>query len=94
MITKKDDVKYGAKYNANHPSALETLAEQRRKVLVKNEQAVKQALPDLIEYFYEYDDRPGIMTYSGKNGIKKVYDSIIEEKQDLDYLRSPNDLDT
>ena len=39
----------------------------RIKVLVKNEQTGKQALPDLIEYFYEYDDRPGIITYSMRN---------------------------
>lgn len=91
LAVKVEHTKYGAKYNACHPSALERLVEARRKSIIKKEEAVKHALPELIEYYYDYDDRPGIMTYSGRGGVKKIHESIIEEKQDLDYLRSPND---
>lgn len=91
LATKVENTKYGAKYNACHPSAIERLVENRRKNVIKKEEAVKRALPELIEYYYDYDDRPGIMTYSGRNGVKKIHESIIEEKQDLDYLRSPSD---
>lgn len=91
LATKVENTKYGAKYNACHPSALERLIENRRKSIIKKEETLKHALPELIEYYYDYDDRPGIMTYSGRGGIKKIHESIIEEKQDLDYLRSPSD---
>lgn len=91
LVSKKEDVKYGAKYNANHPSALELLAESRRKAIARNEKAIKDALPDFIDYYYEYDDRPGIMTFIGKDGIKKIYNDVIEEGHSLEYLRSPQD---
>ena len=42
LIRKKDDVKYGAKYTANHPAALEELAERRRKVYVQNEKIIEK----------------------------------------------------
>ena len=91
LINKKQDVKYGAKYNANHPSSLEALAENRRKVLANNEKAVKDNISGLIDYFYSHTEMPGTRTLQGLDGIKTVYTDELKTKGNILLLRSIGD---
>lgn len=84
LATKKDGKK--AVYAPSHPSALETLAEQRRKVLVRNEQTVKQGLSPLIDMFYSATEMPGARTLQGIDGIKEVYADTLETPDKSIYL--------
>lgn len=90
LVTKKDSSK--AIYAANHPSAIETLAERRRKALVKNEQEVKQGLSPLIDLFYASHELPGARTLQGIDSIKEVYSDILRTKKDIYLLRSIADV--
>lgn len=89
LATKKDGKK--ALYSPAHPSALEALAERRRKAVQQAEQSVKNNLSELIDYYYEQRDTPGVTTEVGNEGIKKVYSAILQDKNDLELLRSPHD---
>lgn len=89
LATKKDGGK--AIYTAAHPSALEILAEKRRKVLARNEQDIKNNISSLIDYYYDKRDTPGITTEVGRSAIESVYNAILTDKQPLEYLRSPHD---
>lgn len=73
-------------YAATHPSALETLAEKRRKVLVRNEQEVKQSLSPLIDAFYQFREEPGARTLQGIDGIKTVYNDTLKVKNKTIHL--------
>lgn len=92
LISKQENVKYGAKYKANHPSTLETLAESRRKTLVKNEKTVKDNLGQLIDYFYEHTEMPGTRTLQGVEGIKQVFKDALKTNEDIFLLRTPSDI--
>jgi len=74
-----------------HPSALETLAEKRRKIMVRNEHEVKQNISPLIDLFYASTEMPGTRTLQGIDGIKEVYRDTLRTKQDLYLLRSDHD---
>lgn len=89
LATKKDGSK--AAYEANHPSALEALAEKRRKVLVKNEQDVKHGLSPLIDFFYSHSEAPGTRVLQGIEGIKQVYADTLLTKQDIYLVRTTAD---
>lgn len=91
LAAKKDNDKR-AEYIATHPSALETLAEKRRKVLVRNEQEVKQGLSPLIDMFYRFRDEPGARTLQGIEGIKEVYEDTLREKDNIYLLRTTADI--
>ena len=91
LATKKDDSKK-AIYSASHPSALETLAEKRRKLLVRNEQEVKHGISPLIDLFYASTETPGTRVLQGIDGIKEVYKDVIKAQQDIYLLRTPADL--
>lgn len=90
LISKKEDVKYGAKYNSNHPSALEALAESRRKALARNEKSVKDNIGQMIDYYYQHSERPGIRFYQGANQVLNIFDDILREHKDMQIIRSPN----
>lgn len=89
LATKKDGSP--AAYTANHPSALESLAERRRKAITQNEQAVKAGLSPLIDLFYAGTEMPGTQTYQGIDGIKSVYADTLKTKQDIYLLRTTAD---
>lgn len=78
-------------YSPTHPSALETLAERRRKIVERDEQIIKSNIGRLIDYYYTKRDTPGITTEVGRNAIESVYDTILRDCQPLEYLRSPHD---
>lgn len=92
LATKKDGQK--ATYSANHPSALETLAEKRRKVLMRNEQEVKQGLSPLIDMFYQFREQPGARTLQGIEGIKEVFADVIRTGADVYFIRTTADIQT
>lgn len=89
LATKKDGTK--ATYTPNHPSALEALAERRRKILMRNEQEVKNNLSPLIDMFYQFSEMPGTRTLQGIDGIKQVYADTLKLKQDIYFLRTTAD---
>lgn len=93
LICKKEDVKYGAKYNANHPSTLEVLAESRRKAIARNEKAVKDNISGLIDYFYKNKELPGARTLQGIDGIKTVYLQSLQAKDTIYLLRTTADVE-
>lgn len=89
LATKKDGKP--AKYTANHPSALELLAEKRRKAVTQNEQVVKGGLSPLIDLFYANTEMPGTIIYQGIDGIKSVYSDTLQTKTDIYLLRTTAD---
>lgn len=91
LATKKPGNK--TTYDANHPATIEQLAERRRKTLLKNEQEIKRNLGPLVDFYYSRRDTPGVTTYSGKDGIAQLYDIVIHDKNDVEFLRSPHDSD-
>lgn len=92
LAIKNDEPK--AIYRAAHPSALELLAEKRRKALVRNEQEVKQNISPLIDLFYAYSETPGTRTLQGVDGIKSVYEQTLVDKKDIYLLRTTSDIST
>ncbi|MGE5298462.1 MAG: TrmB family transcriptional regulator [Acidobacteriota bacterium] len=89
LATKKEGKK--ALYTPNHPSALETLAEKRRKALVRNEQEVKGALPSLIDFFYQYQSTPGVEFGYGSDGVEKIRARTLAKGQKLYFVRTGAD---
>lgn len=89
LAHKKDSKK--TLYAPAHPSALEALAEKRRKILVRNEQEVKSGLSPLIDLFYAGSELPGTRILQGVDGIKEVYEDTLRKAQDIYLLRTTAD---
>lgn len=89
LAAKKEGKK--ALYSPAHPSALETLAERRRKAVQRNEQDVKQNVGTLIDYFYRFNSTPGIEFDYGGEGIEKIRARTLQKGQELLFVRSAAD---
>ena len=89
LATKKEGPK--ALYSPAHPSALEALAERRRKAIQRAETEVKQGIDPLINMFYAATEMPGARTVQGIEGIKEVYADTLKTKQDIYFLRTTSD---
>jgi sugar-specific transcriptional regulator TrmB len=79
-------------YEPENPIALEKLMEKRRKEVHLAEQQVKSSMPALLNYFYTYQNRPGIRFFEGQDGIVEMYQDQLRTKQDIYFMRSDGDL--
>ena len=82
-----------ANYRVLNPSALEVLAEKRRKAVAKNEKFVKDNISSLLDIFYANNEMPGARTLEGLEGIKEVYMDNLRVKKDLYFIRTTSDHD-
>ncbi len=89
VVVKTDDKK--TTYRAANPSMLETLAENRRKVVAKNERVVKDGMSMLLNAFYANNEMPGSRTLEGIEGVKEVYLDVLRTKKDVYLLRTKAD---
>ena len=80
-----------ASYRVLNPSALEVLAEKRRKAVAKNEKYVKDNISSLLDIFYANNEMPGARTLEGKEGLEEVYRDILRVKKDVYFLRTNAD---
>ena len=89
IIEETEDKK--KKYRVLNPSALETLVEKRRKVIVKNEKYVKENLSSLLDIFYANNEMPGSRTLEGIEGIKETFNDVLRTRKDVYLLRTRAD---
>lgn len=79
-------------YEAENPVALERLMGHRRREVHQAEQEVKNAMPALLNYFYTYQNRPGVRFFEGKEGILEMYIDQLRTRQDIYFIRSGADV--
>ena len=89
LAEKTDNRK--ATYRALNPSALQTLAENRRRIIQRNEVFVKQNLDTMMQLFYANSEMPGARTIEGLDGIREVYNDMLHTKDDIYLLRTDYD---
>ena len=90
LITKKDRGKVSA-FIPNHPSALETIAEKRLRLVTKQIKNIESNLPTLINYYNEYQSTPGATTFYGREGVKMIWNKVIATKAPYYFVRSRYD---
>lgn len=78
-------------YEAENPIALEYLMEKRRKEVHQAEQQVKASMPALLNYFYTYQNRPGVRFFEGREGILDMYRDQLRTAKDVYFIRSDGD---
>lgn len=90
-LAKKAEDTSKATYRALNPSNLEELAKTSRKEALKREESVKQAMPELLSFFYTHSDQPGVRFFQGKDGILEMYDDILRTGKTLHLVRGATD---
>lgn len=77
-------------YQPLNPIALERLAEEKRVSAAKVENQLKQAMPQVLSYFYSFTEKPGIRLLQGVEGLKEIYKDTLRTRQDIYFMRTPS----
>ena len=89
-IVKRTDGKK-LSYEAVHPSVLETIAEKKRRLAVKNEDVLKSNMSSLLDIFYAHSEKPGVKTFTGYDGVREVYKDVLRTKESVYLIRTTKD---
>lgn len=79
-------------YAPSNPIALEKLAEKKRNESHLYEKMVRDSMPQLLNYFHTYQNKPGIRFFQGKEGILKIYEDQRRTGEDIYFIRSSDDI--
>ena len=90
IIVQKEKGKISA-YSPSHPSVLETIAEKRLRGVAKQVRNLEGNLPSIINYYHEHRSEPGVTTFYGQEGVKKIWDKVITTKETYYFIRSKYD---
>ncbi len=92
LASKKDTAKK-LSYQAENPSGLESLARQKRTEALAHERTIQAAMPTLMNYFFTFNERPGVRFFQGSDEIREIYEDMLRVKKDVYVIRSPYDQD-
>ena len=90
VISQKDKGKIAA-YIPNHPSVLEGIAEKRLRVVARQTKNLESNLPNLINFYNEYQSTPGATTFYGQEGVQMIWDKVIAAGEPFYFVRSRYD---
>lgn len=91
-LVKKNERQKKLVYEPENPVALERLIENRRNEILQTEKELKNSLPTLLNYFYTYQNKPGVKFFEGKDGIYKMYQDQLRVRKDVYFIRSEGDI--
>lgn len=78
-------------YEPASPSALEKFLADRQAELAQTERAYRDALPNLLSYYYTYCGKPGVRFFEGDDGLEKLYEDILRTRAEVDIVRTTAD---
>lgn len=76
-------------YVAENPEKLTFLLQRRETSLTKERQVIEKILPELSSLFVHSFSKPNIFFYEGKNGIRLVYEKVLNHHKKIYSFFSP-----
>lgn len=88
LVEKKLKPNQAAVFSAGHPFLLKKLLERKETRLKKEKELFNNYLPDIVSSFNLMHNRPGIKFYEGVEGLKDIYEEILNEGKDFYLVRT------
>jgi sugar-specific transcriptional regulator TrmB len=88
LIEKKERPNQVALFSATHPSLLKNLLNQKEEQIKKDHELLDSYLPKILSSFNLAHNRPGIRFFEGVEGMKIIYEEILEEGKDFHLIRT------
>jgi len=87
-LATKDESAKVLKYMPTNPTSLERLIENKRKDVLNTEKQVRDTMPQLLSYYYTYQNQPGVRFFQGEDGIMQMYEDQRRTAKDLYFISS------
>lgn len=88
FVEKKEKPNQVALFSAGHPFLLKKLLDQKETQLKKDKEALNNYLPDILSSFNLAHNRPGIRFFEGVEGLRKIYEEILDDGKDFHLIRT------
>ena len=77
---------------AKHPERLELLLAQQKTALAAAEEELNKTLPSLKGIFQLATTKPGVKFFEGREGIIKIYETLLEQNQQIDSFEDKGEM--
>lgn len=92
-LVMRDASKKTRSYKPSHPVNLEAYVERRRNKILNWEYKLKSIMPGMIKTYFATTEQPEVRFFQGKEALEHIYDDILDTKQDLHLIMTPNQHD-
>lgn len=89
----KDEEDKKLVYRPNSPVGLEQLAERQRVKAFQLEVKIKDAMPELFNYYHSLRSQPGVRFLQGRKALLEVYKDHLDAGTDVQIFRTAADED-
>lgn len=90
-LAQKDESDKKIKYWAKNPNALLQRVKDKQEEAELSAKKLQSSLPSLVNDFLKHNEQPGVRFFQGKEGIKQVYEDVLENCEEVLVIRSPQD---
>ncbi len=73
------------------PSSLQRFLAKQQQELADVESAYREALPNLLSYYYSHRGKPGVRFFEGEDGLEKIYEDHLRTHETVYFVRTPAD---
>lgn len=77
------------RYRPAHPVNLESFVERRRNVILNWEYKLTSILPGMVKNYFATTEQPEVRFFQGREALERVYEDIIETRQDFKLIMTP-----
>lgn len=89
LAEKREIIGKMAMFFPNHPSKIKDLAEKKKISYDEAISVLTKAMPQLSSSYNMLFGKPNVQFYEGLEGLRKVYDDILEIGQDILVISAP-----
>lgn len=92
LASKETTENHRVIYAAINPTALDKILAKKSDKINSLNKRLNSQMPNLISFFFEHSEQPGVRFFQGQQGILKIYKEQLETGQPLYYIRSVDDV--
>lgn len=92
-LVSRDETQKKLHYWANNPSILLDNLKKRRAEVEASEKRFQSSLPTMIDEYFHYSNQPAVRYFHGKEGVRKILNDQLADKQDLYMVHATGVID-
>lgn len=87
-LVKKSDKNKKFVFQAEPPTALQAIVDQKRDSILQQERQLHALMPNMLDDYFAANEKPGVRYFQGKDELKNIYYDQISANEPIYIVRS------